>query len=789
MAATVLFPVVVGAADSNWTQWAGPNLDLTVHNTGVFDGPSFGLERIWVRPLGSAYSGIAVVDGKLVTMFSDGASDLVAALDAATGAELWRYRIGPMYRGHDGSHDGPNSTPLVHDGRVYGLGPAGRLFALRLEDGMEIFAHEVAETLGARAPDHGFTTAPTLIDGVLAVETGGASGGSISAFHPESGALLWQVGDDRVDYQSPLGLDVAGKTVLVAVTNEGVLGLSPKTGDILFRHAHPQKASYVASQPVPLGGARFLVSGRFGSTVYQVERGAKSPGGFGLSEVWTSRGLQGSYTTPVPYEGRIYGYSSRFLTCVDAASGETLWKSRSPGPGTLILVDGHLVVLASSGDLVVAEASPDGFQPAVRRKVLDAGSLAAPSFVDGRFYVRSLAQIAAIRVVERSNSSDPGFGVTPETEVDVYGELAQFIAGVESAPTLEAKATKIAEFLDRQETFPIVEGDRWVHFVYQGEVDDLALLGNFFPEDEGEKVMERIEGTHFFYRSVEVAPAAHYIYRFRVFGEPTLDPRNPREVEGRLAPWSELAMPGWPEPKHIVAPVGPRGRLETFTWASDSLEVERDVQVYLPAGYDEGEEHYPLLVVNEGEEALRYGLMTNSLDNLVGDRVAPIVVAFVPSRGFREYASVVGLDGLTEAMMSELLPELRTIYRILDEPGAHAIMGTTFGATHAVYAALKHPETFGRVAVQSYYGYRSRARVAAMLELGRGAGLRAFVELNSNDAHFATWADAGEESRELVERLRAGGVEVSTLEVADGPDWSSWRSRTDTLLAFLFPRE
>ena len=773
---------LAAAPGHDWPHWAGPNFNLTVQDAGVFDRPVFGLERAWVRPLGSAYSGIAVVDDKLITAFGDGASDLLVALDAATGEEVWRYKIGGMYKGHDGSHDGPNGTPLVHGGRVYGLGPSGHLFAVRLEDGKEVFAHKVDETYGAKAPKHGFTTAPTVVDGVLVVQTGGAEGRSISGFHLDSGELLWQAGDDTVDYQSPMALELDGTTLVLAVTSESVLGLVPKTGDVLFRHAHPKHTRYVAAQPVPLGDGKVLLSGRRGAGLYQVR---KTDGGYEMTEVWKTRGLRSTYTIPVPYEGHLYGYSGNFLTCVDTATGETVWKSRPPGRGSLVLVDGHLVIQASSGDVVVAEASPEGFQEKTRVKALDVGSLTAPSFAGGRVYVRNLTQIASVGVTDRVAAGTSG---APKPEIDLYGQFAHFIARVEAAPSVEAKEKMIAEFLESQEGFPIVEGDRWVHFVYQGEVDDLALSGNFYPEDEGEKVMGRIEGTDFYYRSVEVAPAAHYTYRFQVFGESKLDPRNPHKVEEHLAPSSELVMPGWPEPKHIAEPEGPRGRLEKLAWASDKLGGDRDVQLYLPAGYDESGERYPLLVVNEGEEALRFGQMANSLDNLVGDKVAPMVVAFVPSRGFREYASASGLADLTEAMVSELLPELESKFRLLAEPGSHAIMGTTFGASHAVYAALKHPEVFGRVAVQSYLAYRSKDDVAAMLGKGKGKGLRVFVELNTNDMHFADWADAEKESRELVERLRESGADLTTHEVADGPDWSSWRSRTDVVLAALFPK-
>ena len=131
-----LMPAALSAADaSDWPHWSGPNLDLTV-STGseLFDG-ALRLEREWSVPLGSGYSGIVVIGERAVTGFSDGKSDFFAAFDATSGAELWRHRIARTYKGHDQSEDGPRSTPTVHDGVVYGLGPWGHLVAVRLADG------------------------------------------------------------------------------------------------------------------------------------------------------------------------------------------------------------------------------------------------------------------------------------------------------------------------------------------------------------------------------------------------------------------------------------------------------------------------------------------------------------------------------------------------------------------------------------------------------------------------------------------------------------------------------
>ncbi|MCP4661647.1 MAG: hypothetical protein GY856_40110, partial [bacterium] len=99
---------------SGWPTWSGPHSDLTAAGDGVFDRPGFGLEVHWSKPLGTGYSGIVVAGERVVTAFSDGESDLVTALDAATGDERWRYRIAETYKGHDNSDDGPLATPTIH---------------------------------------------------------------------------------------------------------------------------------------------------------------------------------------------------------------------------------------------------------------------------------------------------------------------------------------------------------------------------------------------------------------------------------------------------------------------------------------------------------------------------------------------------------------------------------------------------------------------------------------------------------------------------------------------------
>ncbi len=400
----VLGALPSAAAGRDWPSWSGPDGDLTSLGNGVFDRRELGLETVWNRPLGPGFSGIAVVGQRLVTAFSDGDSDVLIALGTADGGELWRYRIAPTYRGHDGSDDGVIATPAIHDGIVYGLGPRGQLFALRLADGDQLWWRKIDEELGARPPSYGFSTAPTVVGDVLVVQTGGDGGRSISGLDRKTGELLWSTGDDPLAHQSPNVLTAGGDRQIVAVTDHQLLGLAPRTGEVLWRHRHSEKTGGF-SQPVPVGEGGVLLTYWEEAALFRLRR---HNGRSRVEEAWRGPALRGSYVIPVPFEGHLYGMSGRLLTCVDAASGETVWRSLAPGGRSLVLVDGHLVILTRDGHVVVAEATPAGYREKARLQALQRGHLTAPSFADGRIYVRNLSHLAAIQVIgEAPAEHDP----------------------------------------------------------------------------------------------------------------------------------------------------------------------------------------------------------------------------------------------------------------------------------------------------------------------------------------------------------------------------------------------
>ncbi|MEM6794820.1 MAG: alpha/beta hydrolase-fold protein, partial [Acidobacteriota bacterium] len=366
------------------------------------------------------------------------------------------------------------------------------------------------------------------------------------------------------------------------------------------------------------------------------------------------------------------------------------------------------------------------------------------------------------------------------------GEFGVFIEKLEAA---ENKGQRIDRFLAEQETLPIFEGTL-VHFVYRGEVADLALAANFIP-GATEHPMHRVEGTDFYFRSYELPEKAVFTYRYVVFDERMTDPRNPRKTgpEGRED--SLLATPGWQAPAHLRDPEGERGSVETLQWKSELLGNERELQIYLPAGYGESgtRRRYPLLVVNDAAEAISRGEMDKSLDNLIGDTVAPVIVAFVPQEGGGEFGGLKTAD-YARAQVEELIPLIDENFRTDARRESRGVMGQDFygGAGFAsMFLALHHPETVSRAAGQSYeHGALEEKLLAAVS--GERHDLELVFHWSSYDRFYPFWDfDARRDARSLVARLEENGYRPRVIESDDGFGWGMWQGRMAEVLEALFP--
>lgn len=744
---------------------------------------SFGLEIEWKRALGSGYSALVVAGELGLASFSDTENDYLAAFDLATGAEKWRYTVGPLYKGHDGSDDGPIATPVVAAGTVYGLDPHGRMFAVRIADGKELWARTLELDKEAVPPRYGYSTSPLAAQNALIVLTGRPGGGAVTAYDSNTGKMLWSKGDDTVSYQSPILAKVGGREQVVASTNHHLMGLEPTSGEILWQHRHTAEQGEGIARPVPMGEDRFLLQLEEGAVAFQVTGTGST---FKVEEKWRANAFGNTFAEPVFHEGHLYGFTGNFLTCVDATTGTQKWKSRPPGGRSLTLVDGHLAIVSAQGELVIAAASPAGFEEKARVKAFERSSYTAPTVAGGRFLVRDLKEVASIRATTTTVAKVAG-PAGPDLS-KVGGELGALLRKVAATPQVESKALLDGYFAGKA-VLPLVEADGTTHFLYRGDAPDAAVSGNLLGFDE-EVALARVGSSDLFVHTLKLDPAACYDYRLRInFGEALPDPNNPLKVGNRQGlESSELRMPGWRHAAHLAEPQGkPRGKIDSHTFKSTLGSNERKIQVYVPAGYDGGSTRYSLLVLTNGDQPLTYGLMANTLDNVIGVSVAPVVVAFVPRIGPENSAE--GAPGFGRMLAEELVPFLESNYRLEARREARAVGGVARGSYNAAVTAFQASGVFGGLAAQSFFwaGGAEDPLVKVIAE-AKSAPERIFLEVLGMDLNIPqAQIDSRLDSAKLEELLSAKGSQLTSSEGAGPAGWCAWRANTDKMLAALFP--
>jgi outer membrane protein assembly factor BamB len=249
----------------------------------------------------------------------------------------------------------------------------------------------------------GVACSPLIEENLVIVQPGGTKG-SVAAFDRRDGKLVWNALEEPSGYSSPVAVTCAGVRQVICFTADGLVGLRPTDGGVLWEY--PWKTQYSANiaTPIVAGDYVFLSSGyNTGCALLQL-----SPEGEGVrcDAVWIKRNklMRNHQSTCVLRDGFLYGFDSRGaervdLRCVDLRTGDERWVTRDVGKGVPLLADGHLVLLYEDGTLRLAEATPEAYRERGSFAALSGREVwALPALARGRLYVRSHKEVVCLDV-------------------------------------------------------------------------------------------------------------------------------------------------------------------------------------------------------------------------------------------------------------------------------------------------------------------------------------------------------------------------------------------------------
>ncbi len=252
---------------------------------------------------------------------------------------------------------------------------------------------------------------------------------------------------------------------------------------------------------------------------------------------------------------------------------------------------------------------------------------------------------------------------------------------------------------------------------------------------------------------------------------------------------------------------------------STCLGNQRNIVILLPATYDAQSRHYPLLLVNDGQEAAQWDIQ-NTVERLVAQRqIPPIIVALVPANDDRlqEYGTAIApnaqgmgkqADAYANFIKRELLPALYANFRIRSDSSVVGILGASLGGLSAFDIGW-HNAQIGIVGVMSgsfwWRAAPNEATVTPNQLIAHQTVRRAHYQ-----SDFRAWFEAGtadeeddrdgngvidaiQDTVELIEELNhlgyENGAEIHYFQVEGGEhNYDTWAQALPAFLKWAYGR-
>ena len=379
--AAALALVSLSAYANDWPNYRGPDHNGISKETGwLTQWPADGPKKLWKAKVGIGFASFAVSNGKVYTVGNANDSDTLFCFDANTGAEVWK-QSHPAKLDAKYYEGGPSATPTVESGKVYTFSKRGVVRCFDAAKGMVIWTKDLAEELKAAMPTWGFAGS-VLIEGDLALLNVGSRG---AALDKKTGKIVWSSDPDEAGYSTPVPFDSGGKSAITMAIKQDVVALSVADGKELWRFPWKTQYDVNPTDPILSGNKVFISSGyNHGAGLFDV--GSSPP-----KKVWENKNMRNHMNSCVLWKGHVYGLDENQLRCLVFDTGEVKWTDKVTGKGSLMLADGKLIVLSERGELLVADASPDGFKPIARAQVLGGKCWTTPVLANGKIYCRNAA--------------------------------------------------------------------------------------------------------------------------------------------------------------------------------------------------------------------------------------------------------------------------------------------------------------------------------------------------------------------------------------------------------------
>jgi outer membrane protein assembly factor BamB len=399
LAGSIIFAAVASLAAQNqsadFPQWRGANRDGVVAPAGMPQSWPERLTRKWKIEVGLGYATPVVIGNRVFMFARQGENEVLAALDADTGKQIWesryavRFNVNPAAARHD---KGPKSTPTFAGGKLFTLGMTNIVTAFDAATGKQVWQKPASSA----QPLYHTAMSPLVDRGLVILHVGGHNMGTLNAYDVNTGAVKWHWDGDGPSYGSPIAVDVDGTRQIVVFTQEHLVGVSAADGTLLWKRPFSTNFTQNAITPI-LYHDTVIVSGlEKPVTSFRI---VKKNGGWDTENVWENGGVSMYMANAVVINDTLVGLShknSGQFFGLDAKTGKTAWTSapRQATNAAILRAGDLLFVLKDEAELIVTRVGPKGFEPVRTYTVADSATWALPALSGNRLFVKDVASLA-----------------------------------------------------------------------------------------------------------------------------------------------------------------------------------------------------------------------------------------------------------------------------------------------------------------------------------------------------------------------------------------------------------
>lgn len=409
-------------AQADWPDFRGPHGDG--HAPAAGDGKPAGLPLHWNETnhvkwkTALPHKGIStpVVIGNqiwLTTATEDGHDFFALRVDADTGRISFNERVfhsdNPESLGNGASMNS-YATPsaVMEPGRVYVHFGSFGTACLDAATGRTLWKREDLRCRHYR----GASSSPVLFENLVLLTFDGADVQYHIALDTKTGKTVWKTdrsvawndesvpgqmakdGDLRKAHSTPLIVRAAGQPLMLSAGAKASYGYDPRTGRELWKVQYNDWS--VAPRPLFNQGLAFFVTGLTKKELLAV----KTDGQGDVTDThiaWKLKTRVGKYSSPILVDGLLYTASDEsFISCVDTATGETVWTERVGGKfaASPVYADGRLYFFDQQGAALVLK--PGRAMEILATNTLAGGLMASPAVAGNSLILRTKTHLYRI---------------------------------------------------------------------------------------------------------------------------------------------------------------------------------------------------------------------------------------------------------------------------------------------------------------------------------------------------------------------------------------------------------